>query len=243
MSGFIIDSNDVIYEDFSQASIAVDACFLLAYLDADDPRGDRVSELFDKWSVENITELVITNKIAAEIVHNLFKNTIRDVLYLIHKINTRSYQPTYEDLMIIGDITTARNLARYVPTTKLDELVRHGELYYSIESILKDFKKHQMNREGLHNYYNQAVDTFQGLIRDLSSDLSITVNTPDLDDNVVQELALNIMRMQQLDVFDAFHIASSTLQGCNYFATLDSDFIHTYYTTESIGELKILKVA
>lgn len=60
MSGFIIDSNDVIYEDFSQASVAVDACFLLAYLDVDDPRGDRVSVLFDKWSKEKITELVIT---------------------------------------------------------------------------------------------------------------------------------------------------------------------------------------
>lgn len=49
--------------------------------------------------------------------------------------------------------------------------------------------------------------------------------------------------MQQLDVFDAFHIASSKLHGCNYFATLDSDFVHSYYTPESIGELKILKVA
>ncbi|MDQ0233074.1 hypothetical protein [Metabacillus malikii] len=36
MSEFIIDSNDIIYEDFSQASVAVDACFLLAYLDTDD---------------------------------------------------------------------------------------------------------------------------------------------------------------------------------------------------------------
>ncbi|UTW70109.1 hypothetical protein KHA80_05395 [Anaerobacillus sp. HL2] len=52
MSSFIIDSNDVIYEDFSQASVAVDACFLLAYLDADDSRGDRVAELLDKWSKE-----------------------------------------------------------------------------------------------------------------------------------------------------------------------------------------------
>ncbi|MFE8696058.1 hypothetical protein ACFYKT_06800 [Cytobacillus sp. FJAT-53684] len=97
MSGFIIDSNDVIYEDFSQASVAVDACFLLAYLDTDDPRGDKFSELFDTWSKENITELVITNKVAAEVVHNLFKNTIRDVLYLVHKINTSGYKPTPDD--------------------------------------------------------------------------------------------------------------------------------------------------
>ncbi|WP_307345873.1 PIN domain-containing protein [Metabacillus malikii] len=145
--------------------------------------------------------------------------------------------------MIIGDVTTARNLIKYVPSSKLDELVSNGELYYSIESILKDFKKKQLNREGLHLYYNHAVDTYQGLIRDLSSDLSITVTTPDLDDYDVKELALNIMRMQQLDVFDAFHIASSSLQGCNYFATLDNDFIHTYYTIDIIGELKILKVA
>jgi predicted nucleic acid-binding protein len=243
MSDFIIDSDGVKYLDFNQASIAVDACFLLAYLDADDPRGDKVSVLLDKWSNDKISELVITNKVAAETIHNLFKNNIRDVLYLIHKMNTKRYRPNPKELEIIGDLNTARNLTKYVPRTKLDELVIQGELYYNIGNILKDFKANEVNREGLHTYYNHAVETFQGTIRDLSIDLNINVTTPNLDNIVIQETALSIMRIQQLDVFDAFHIASSTLNGCNYFATLDSDFIHTYYSNDSIGYLKILKVA
>ncbi|HWL25816.1 MAG TPA: hypothetical protein VNR38_19050 [Ureibacillus sp.] len=88
MSEFIIDSTDATFVDFNQASIAIDACFLLAYLDTDDPRGDKVSLLLDRWSKEKINELVITNKVAAEIIHNLFKNKIRDIIYLIHKMNT-----------------------------------------------------------------------------------------------------------------------------------------------------------
>jgi predicted nucleic acid-binding protein len=243
MSEFIIDSTDATFVDFNQASIAIDACFLLAYLDNDDPRGDKVSLLLDKWSKEKINELVITNKVAAEIMHNLFKNKIRDIIYLIHKMNTQKYSPTKEELQIIGDINTARNLIKYVPKSKLDELVKCGELYYNIGTILKDYKLNESNREGLHCYYSHAVETFQGTIRDLSTDFSINVTTPDLDDNEVQELALSLVRMQQLDVFDAFHIASSSINGCNFFATLDIDFIHSYYTKETIGELKILKVA
>jgi predicted nucleic acid-binding protein len=243
MSDFIIDYNHINDLNFNKASIAVDACFLLAYLDMDDSRGDRVSILLDKWSTDKVNELVIPNKVAAEIIHNLFKNNIRNVLYLIHKINTNSYKPTMEELKIIGDLKTARNLAKYLPKPKLDELVRSGELYYSIENLLKDFKAQEVNRDGLHTYYNHAVETFQGTIRDLLIDLSITVTTPDLDDNILQELALNIMRIQQLDVFDAFHIASATLYGCHFFATLDSDFIHTYYSKDSMGDLKILKIA
>jgi predicted nucleic acid-binding protein len=243
MSDFIVDSNEVSHVDFSQASIAIDACFLLAYLDTDDPRGDKVSLLLDRWSKDKINELVITNKIAAEIIHNLFKNNIRNVLYLIHKMNTQKHRPTNDELKIIGDMTTARNLTKYVPKSKLEELIKCGELNYRIGTILKNFKANESYREGLHFYYNHAVETFQGTIRDFSTDHSINVTTPDLDDNDVQELALNLMRMQQLDVFDAFHIASSTINGCHYFATLDSDFIHSYYTEESIGKLKILKVA
>ncbi|UTW70108.1 hypothetical protein KHA80_05390 [Anaerobacillus sp. HL2] len=72
----------------------------------------------------------------------------------------------------------------------MDELVRSGELYCSIDNILKDFKKNQIHREGLHIYYNHAVDTFQGLIRDISIDLLITVTIPDLDDNDVQRISI-----------------------------------------------------
>ncbi|MGP7818602.1 hypothetical protein [Niallia sp. 01092] len=244
MSDYIIDYTEVQYVNFNQASIAVDACFLLAYLDVDDQRGDKVSELLAKWAEEEISELVITNKVAAEVVHNLFKNIIREILFLVHKMNKNRYKPSDEELELLGDLKTARNLAGYVPEQKLDKLVRSGELYHSIESILKDFKtNNSRNREGLHTYYNHAVSTFQGSIRDLSNELGLKISTPSFEEHDIQELALNIMRIQQLDVYDAFHIAYSSSHGCHYFATLDSDFIHTYYTEDTIGLLKILKIA
>lgn len=243
MTKFIIDSSDVKEQNFKQASIAIDACFLLAYLDSDDPRGDKVSELLDLWSKEQIMEIVISNNVAAEVVNNLFKNNIRNVLYLMHKKNSRGYKLTSEDYSIIGDYQTANKLTSLVEKKKLDKLVYNGEFYHNIGSIIKEYKVTTTDRAGLHQYYNHAIDTFQDLLRDLSVYLDFRVTTPEINDNDLKDLAFSIMRIQQLDVFDAFHIASSKLHGCNYFATLDNDFIHTYYSEGDVGELKIVKVS
>jgi predicted nucleic acid-binding protein len=57
-------------EDFKQASVYVDACFCLAYIDPLDSRGDKVAEIIDKWSSENLECVYISNHVMSEIVNN-----------------------------------------------------------------------------------------------------------------------------------------------------------------------------
>jgi signal-transduction protein with cAMP-binding, CBS, and nucleotidyltransferase domain len=83
MSG-ILSFNEIMDEDFKQASVYVDACFCLAYIDPLDSRGDKVAEIIDKWSSENVECVYISNHVMSEIVNNLFKSNILYILELYH---------------------------------------------------------------------------------------------------------------------------------------------------------------
>lgn len=54
----VLDFNDIKYIDYHQASINLDACFILAYFDFNDDRGDRVAEILNKWSKDKVKNLV-----------------------------------------------------------------------------------------------------------------------------------------------------------------------------------------
>jgi predicted nucleic acid-binding protein len=240
--------DDIMHTKFGQASIYVDACFLLTYLDLDDYRGDKVAKIIDRWSEAGIKEISISNHVVGEVIHNLFKNRIREVLSIAYKISKSKkykhfkYDPNEEELEIIGDRKTADRLMRLVPESKLEILLKEKELYYNIDQLVKEFKnQYSANREGLHCYYNHAVDTFENIIRDLSA---ININTVTLSsDETTQQVANSYMRLQQLDAHDALHLAVARVHGCHYFATLDGDFIHSYYSKEYMGEMKIIRIA
>jgi predicted nucleic acid-binding protein len=249
MSEFIIDfMDDIIHTKFGQASIYVDACFLLAYMDLDDVNGDKVAKIIDTWSKAGIKEIAISNHVVGEVIHNLFKNRIREVLSITYKMKKSKkykdfkYEPDEDNIKTIGDRQTANRLMQLVPERKLELLLEERELYQNIDQLIKSFKKeYSCDREGIHSYYNHAVDIFENIIRDFSS---ININTITLvSDETAQQVANSYIRLQQLDAHDALHLAIARVNQCDYFATLDGDFVHSYYSKEDMGEMKIIRVA
>lgn len=106
MDRYIIDGTEVKEISYHQASIFVDACFFLAYIDLDDPRGDYVLTILDIWKEHEVKEVIISNHVASETIHNIFKNHIRETLSLTHKALRQRYQLTDDDMQIIGDYQT-----------------------------------------------------------------------------------------------------------------------------------------
>lgn len=47
MADFVVSSDDIDQIDFKQASVYMDACFVLAYLNPEDTRSDRADDAID----------------------------------------------------------------------------------------------------------------------------------------------------------------------------------------------------
>ncbi|MBU9714097.1 hypothetical protein [Evansella tamaricis] len=243
-SGFVLDYQEIECTDFKQASIYLDACFILAYLDSNDARGDKVADIIDKWNRDGIKELSISNHVISEVVHNLLKLYIRNVLAIGYKIKQTSqsispYIPSKDEQELVGDILTARRLTDLIPTHLLTTLMKTGELRYSIEDLLKQYKLTYPNdRDTLSHYYNKSIERFNEFISGLGFKTRILVS-----DREIKDLSFSHMRLFQLSSTDAMHIALTVKNEIDYFATLDSDFVHTYYTEETIGKVRVLSVA
>ncbi|WP_052144936.1 hypothetical protein [Halalkalibacter okhensis] len=242
-SNIVIEFEEMIDIDFTQASIYMDACFILAYLDSKDARGDKVANIMEKWDKDGIDCVAISNLVMSEVVHNLFKNEIRNVLALTHKIlkreKGRSFTPTAEELDVLNDFETAKRLTSLIPKSKLDDLIRTGQLHYSIEELLKQYKiRFPLDRDPLHHYYNKSVDSYNAFVEGIG----FKVLTPDSGFST-QLAASSYIKLFQLSPYDAFHLALAAENHFDYLATLDSDFVHNYYTKENIGFFKVLKVA
>lgn len=209
----------------------------------DDPRGDHVSTILDIWKEHEVKEVIISNHVASETIHNIFKNHIRETLSLTHKTLRQRYQLTDDDMQIIGDYQTAQRLYNLIPENIMKNFITSGELYYDITKIIKEFKTdNAIKRDYLHHYYQRSIDTYISMLNDLRMDMGLTIKTPVVEEKNVEPLALSYVRLLQLDAHDAFHLATSHVHGCNFFATLDGDFVNNYYSEENIGNLRILKV-
>ncbi|HDR7066670.1 TPA: hypothetical protein QCW42_003756 [Bacillus cereus] len=51
------------------------------------------------------------------------------------------------------------------------------------------------------------------------------------------------MRITQLDAVDSLHLAIARLNNYEFLATLDSDFVHNYYSSAGPLSTKIVKIA
>ncbi|MCT2534850.1 PIN domain-containing protein [Aquibacillus koreensis] len=178
--------------------------------------------------------------VVTEVIHNLFKNHIRNVLVITHKIiNKPHYRLSHEEKIEIGDIETSKRLHSLIPKQKIQRLVNTGEFSHSIEQLMKGFKlQFPQHRDYLEHYYKNSVQTYS----DFERKIGFKIITPNSDETT-QFHALNHIKFFQLGPADAIHLALTAQHNINYFATLDSDFVHTYYSEVSIGTVRILKVA
>ncbi|QWU18564.1 hypothetical protein SAMN04487895_10376 [Paenibacillus sophorae] len=241
------------YEDartisFHQASVNIDACFLLAYIDSDDSRGDKVAEILDQWSDDGIEHIGISNHVVGEVIHNIFKNRIRQVLSLAYKKykssrTKRPYTFNKEEESIIGDYRTADYMRSIVPERALENLISRNELSYSIEILLKEYKsRYPTYTEHLTQYYSDSTLKFNETINGLRNDLGIPIIFPYSDESVMWE-AFESTSTEQLGIYDAFHMAISRHHNFDYFATLDGDFVSNYLNIARVTDTKIIKVA
>lgn len=231
----VLDFNDIKHINYHQASINLDACFVLAYFDFNDDRGDRVAEILNKWSKDQVKNLVISTHVLGEVIHNLFKNLVREDI-------ANFYNKNYTEL--VGDVRTVDRMLKITPHNSKEYFIKTGILNINVDTLMKEFKRlFPSNRDGLDIYYNKAVDKFSGFINYLYNELNIDVITPS-SDTTTKDLALLNMRIQQLSIYDAYHIAITSQYQFDYFATLDGDFEQNYYSkNESQVEVNILKIA
>ena len=250
MSQFIINYEDIQTMKFTQASVYIDACFILAYLDANDFRGDHVSYTLEKWKNDNISIIAISNHVYSEVVHTLFKNHIRNVIFLAYKINKSKvgkrapFKPTEDQITTVGDFETANRLLRLIPLNKLELFMKTGELIYSIDNLIKEYKaQYPDHRDPLQNYYDKALEVFNQFIYSLTSIFNFKVEIA-ISDEDVMNLSQVYMRLLQLEATDALHIAITMKNEYNYFATLDNDFVTNYYENDqTLQKLRIIKIA
>jgi predicted nucleic acid-binding protein len=244
----IITPNEV--ETFSQASIYLDACFILAYLDSDHDKSNACADLIDYWSDEGVT-LGISRLTFVEVTNRILQSGILGSIQVYNehqyvldtKRNGIMSLPTEERRKLI-DVDAARMLYRMA---KRENVLKwyNKEISVPVRDLLKQAKQ-SPNRGLLDPYYNFAVEVFTGFIFSMTQDFGFQLKILESDpppSNTDFHATMQYIRLLQLEPFDALHLALANLHGYQYLATLDGDFVHQGYP--GIGELttNILQIA
>ncbi|WP_167577965.1 PIN domain-containing protein [Ammoniphilus sp. YIM 78166] len=229
--------DECLERNFRQASIYLDACFILAFLDEEHPRCNDVSNLVMQWYDMGIDKIGLSNHIYSEVVFNLFKNRIIRVLELSHLMATRRKVLSDEEALEIGDISTANYLRGLVSKDKLERIVNKKKPYHiDVMEIIKIVKVSNKHRVNLSIYYDSAINAYESFVRDLQE--SFNFETDFLNSDFISQIGASRLSTNfLLDIYDALHLAIAEQHGYSYLATLDSDF--TYLTGNKTVILKI----
>jgi predicted nucleic acid-binding protein len=246
---FIIDGEKIDSEDYSGASIYLDACFILTYLDKSDKRRPDVARVLDTWAEYPDVTLGISNHTVAEVINRIFQMLILGSLQIFHENNRLINQTKdgYEKLTPFQKEQLVNlDSARYLYSlAKKEEILRlyKKEVNVNISELIKMAKEHEIKRKKLDTFYNIAITKFESFINCMRSDLDFTVEFLDSMAEPDYQVAKTNMRFLQLDITDSFHLAIAKSNDYDFLATLDSDFIHNLYSTLPELSMKIIKVA
>lgn len=247
---FIIDSEQMDSEDFSGASIYLDACFILAYLDKTDHRRYDVARVLDVWSDYEDVVLGMSNHTVAEVINRLFQMRILGALQVYHENNKLLNQTKngYEKLNAqkkeqLLDLDGARYLYGLAKKSEILKLY-NKEVSVKISELIKLAKEDEKNRSKLDVFYNVAVDTFEAFVHCMKEELHF--RDVEILDSLAQphyQIAKSNMRIMQLDIIDSFHLGIAQHNFYDFLATLDSDFVHNFYSKGPASSTRIIKVA
>lgn len=249
MMSIIIDTNQMQYEDFTGASIYLDACFIITYLDKDDPRRGDVIEALSIWAEHSNTRLAISNHTVAEVINCLFHSLILTCIDTYHQnnfnINQRSsgyeqLSQTVKEKLI--DLETSRFIYKVAKATQLLQIYNNRKSSANVNYLIKAIKDdYPTKRHFLDVFYNRVVDIFEGFYLNITQRLEIPIDI--LPSKEVDYHLFKVhMRLLQLDPTDALHLAIARLNQCKYFATLDIDFVNERYEKEEF-DIHILKIS
>jgi predicted nucleic acid-binding protein len=240
----VLDYQEILDVNFGQASICVDACFILAFLDSNDARGDAVGNVLVKWQQDGIEKIGIPVQVFMEVVHNLMKNSVLKAVKSAAKHqNTigrgRKILLSHEE-KALSQMGFSKALLRFTPKEAVQRILQGKSLAHPVSEIIKDFKRTLPDRRTeLTPLYQESVKVINGFIETLTNDFEFKVDILGIDIDS-KDAAVSYMSLFQLEIFDAMHLASTYFHSYDYFATLDRDFTHNLYTANLP---KILNIA
>ncbi|WP_078430512.1 type II toxin-antitoxin system VapC family toxin [Alkalihalobacterium alkalinitrilicum] len=214
-----------------QASVYVDACFILAYLDEDDERTDKVANFIDNWS-NNQIKMGISSHIFAEVVGVLLINKVERSLaiYTDHTDDIELYglsKLSEEDQRDILSVEAAKNLYEIKESIKQKNNNEGEEHKVTARDILKVGKRHEKRKELLEIFYGYSLQMFEEFIYNMQEHFSIEVEILSTDYSTI-ETASQYIRLHKLESYDAIHLTMAKKNSYDYFVTLDKDFIQDF---------------
>jgi predicted nucleic acid-binding protein len=246
---FILDGEQIDLEDFSGASIYLDACFILTYLDLTDERRPEVARVIDVWSNFESVTLGISNHTIAEVINRIFQMNILGSIQAYHENNVLINQKKngYDRLDDV-DKQKLLNLdsARYIyGLSKREQILKfyRKDVNVNVSDLIKRAKEDEVKRRKLDIFYNAAVDTFEAFIYLMREELGFEVEFLDSVEDPHYQVAKANMRIMQLDITDSFHLAIAQSNSYDFLVTLDGDFIHNFYSKDNSLSTRIIKVA
>lgn len=249
---FIIGGEQVDQVDFSGASIFLDACFILAFLDLDDNRRHEVARVLDVWSNHPAVILGVSNHTVAEVINRLFQVKILGALEVYHQ-NNKLINQTRDGFNKLSSKQKKRLLdldgTRFLyGLAKREDIIsfynKNVNLNVNVMELVKLAKKDEVKRNKLDAFYQAAVDTFEEFVQKMTDELGIeVVEILDSTADISYPAAKVFMQQFQLDIIDSFHLAIAQENEYNYLATLDGDFVNNFYSRGTSLSTKIIKIA
>ncbi len=249
---FILGGEQIDQEDFSGASIYLDACFILTYLDLDDNRRHEVARVLDVWSDYPGVVLGLSNHTVAEVINRLFQMKILGALEVYHQ-NNKLINQTKDGFNNLASKQRIQLLdldgARFLYSlAKREEIMsyykKNVNIKLNVMELIKLAKKDEVNRNKLDVFYRDAVDTFEEFVHKMTDELGFeAVEFLDSSADISYPAAKIFMYQFQLDITDSFHLAIAQENEYNYLATLDGDFINNFYSRDTSLSTRIIKVA
>ncbi|WP_245629797.1 PIN domain-containing protein [Domibacillus robiginosus] len=243
MSARIIRIEDLTYESFEQASIYVDACFLLAFLDENGGEdGELVERVLTKLQADKINKLLISNHVFSEVVQHLFIGHIYNIIYIAYRKFQLRERVSEKENEYLGNPFIAQKLMQLVDSQKLERIQSGKEVYIPVKETIKAYKERYIDRNELNYYYESVLKTFNDLLINLSELFEIEIAHVASDEKTFH-LAEGFIKELQLEVKDALHLAVAKQHEADYFATLDGDFVHNFYTEDHLNGTAIFHIS
>jgi len=249
---FILGGEQIDQEDFSGASIYLDACFILAFLDLDDIRRPEVARVLDVWSDHPGAILGVSNHTVSEVINRLFQMKVLGALEVYHQNNKLINQTkqgfnklSAEQKMRLLDLDAAKLLYSLAKREDIMSFYnKNTNVSVNVMELIKLVKKDDDKRNKLDVFYRAAVETFDEFVQNMTEELGFTtVEILDSTADISYPAAKVFMQQFQLDITDSFHLAIAHENEFNYLATLDGDFVNNFYSRGTPISTRIIKVS
>jgi predicted nucleic acid-binding protein len=227
--------------DFSQASVYLDSCFLLAYYDVENERGDKASRMIEWWEQAKIAKVGISNHTFTEVINNIFNARIVLAMAMQRKLNKNLPLAPGDDTSKIGDSRLMNRMIQLAGESRVDAYLAGEAVRFYVPGLIKQIKDERYYRTHLDFHYNVAVNEFRDLLNIFTlKNIPLQI----LDSGAIdQHLASSFMRTMRLDAPDAIQFAVATNSGYSHFITMDRDFANSLDSAPSLSNVTIIDLA